>query len=51
MPDDTKKNSLQSKIDTDDNIKKTERYMEPNNGIIKACLNEIDNTEQQLLEH
>ena len=25
--------------------------MEPNNDIIKDCLNKIDNTEQQLLEH
>ena len=51
MPEDTQTNSLQSKIDTDENIKKTDRYMEPNNDIIEDYRNENDNTKQQLVEH
>ena len=51
MLEDTQINSLQSELDKYDDIKMTGRYMEPNNDIIKACLNQINNTAQQLLEH
>ena len=51
MQEDSHINSLQSKLDTYDNIEITGLYKEPNNDIIKACLNQIDNTSQQFLEN
>ena len=44
MPEETQINSLQSKINTYDDIKMTGWYMEPNNDIIKSRPNQIDNT-------
>ena len=50
MPEDTKINSLKIELDTDDDVKTTGRYMEPKNDTIEVCLDQIDNTENQLLE-
>ena len=51
MPEYIQINSLQIKLNIDDNINITGQYMEPLNDIIKACLNQIYNTAQQLLVH
>ena len=49
MMEDAQINSIQIKLDTEEDINMTVQYMEPKNYIIKACLNQIDNKAQQLL--
>ena len=44
MPEETQIISIQSELDTDDDIKMTGQYMEPKIDIFNACLNQIYNT-------
>ena len=46
MQEDTQINSLKCKLDTDDDIKITDQYIEPKNDIINSWVNQIDNKEQ-----